>query len=61
MKKIQKNNATVKIPESTVSSQNPEKINMPLKPIEDKIDNVEKNLKEPKMGYDIVEDLKRLK
>ena len=59
MKKIQKNNATVKIPEFTVSSQNLEKINMPLKPIEDKIDNVKKNLKEPKMGYDIVEDIKK--
>ena len=59
MKKIQKNNATVKIPEFTVSSQNSEKINMPLKPIEDKIDNVKKNLKEPKMGYDIVEDIKK--
>jgi len=59
MKKIQKNIATVKIPEFTVSSQNPEKINMPLKPIKDKIDNVKKNLKEPKMGYDIVEDIKK--
>ena len=32
---------------------------MPLKPIEDKIDNVKKNLKEPEMGYDIVEDIKK--
>ena len=61
MKKIQKNIATVKIPEFTISSQNPEKINMPLKPIEDKIDNVKKNLKEPEMGYDIVEDIKKTK
>ena len=46
MKKIQKKTTTDKIPEFTISSQNPKKINMPLKPIEDNIDNVKKNLKE---------------
>ena len=35
------------------------KINMPIKPIEDKINNVKKNLKESEMGYDIVEDIKK--
>ena len=32
---------------------------MPAKPIEDKVDNVKKNLKTPEMGYDIVEDIKK--
>ena len=34
-------------------------INIPVKHVEDKIDNVKKNLKEPEMGYDIVEDIKK--
>ena len=59
MKKIQKNPTTIKIPEFTISSQDPKKINMPLKPIEDKIDHVKKNIKEPEMGCDIVEDIKK--
>ena len=61
MKKIQKSTTTVKIPEFTISSQNSKKINTPLKPIEDKIDNVKKNLKELDMGYDIVEYIKKAK
>ena len=61
MKKIQKNTTTVKIPEFTISSQNTKKNNMPVKPVEDKVDNVKKNLKEPEMGYDIVEDIKKAK
>ena len=61
MKKIQKNTTTVKIPEFTISSQDPKKLNMHVKPIEDKVDNVKKNLKAPEMGYDIVEDIKNAK
>ena len=61
MKKIQKNTTTVKIPEFTISSQDLKKINTPLKPIEVKIDNVKKNLKETEMGYYIVEDIKKAK
>ena len=34
---------------------------MPIKPIEEKTDDVKKNLKEHKMEYDIVEDIKRAK
>ena len=34
---------------------------MPVKPIEDKVDNVKENFKAPEMGYDIVEDIKRAK
>ena len=56
MKKIQKNTATVKDPDFTMSSQDSKKINTPFKPIEDK-----KNLKEHDMGYDIVEDIKKAK
>ena len=61
MKKIQKNRTNVKIPEFTISSQDPKKINIPIKPVEDKIDNVKRNLKEHEMGYDIVEDIKKAK
>ena len=61
MNKIQKNTTTVKVPKFTISSQNLKKINMPVKPIEDKIDNVQKNLKDHEMGYDIVEDIKKAK
>ena len=61
MKKIQKNTTTVKIPEFTISSQDSKKINMPIKLIEDKVDNVKKNLKAPEMGYDIMEDIKKAK
>ena len=34
---------------------------MPVKPVEEKIDNVKKNLEEHKMEYNIVEDIKRAK
>ena len=61
MKKIQKNTTIDKIPEFTISSQNLKKTNMPVNPIEDKIDNFKKNLKAPEMGYDIVEDIKKAK
>ena len=61
MKKIQKNTTTIKIPEFTISSQNPKKINIPVKPVEYRIDNVKKNLKDPEMGYDIVEDITNAK
>ena len=61
MKKIQNNAATVKIPEFVISSQDPKKINTPLKLTKFKIDNVKKNLKEPETGYDIVEDIKKAK
>ena len=66
IKKIQenikkKNNTTDKIPKFTITSQDPKRITMPVKPIEDKFDNVKKNLKTPEMGYDIVEDIKKAK
>ena len=34
---------------------------MPIKPVEEKIDNVKKNPEENKMEYNIVEDIKRVK
>ena len=34
---------------------------MHVKPIEDKAENVKKNLKTPEMGYDILEDIKNAK
>ena len=61
VKKIQKSTTIDKIPEFTITSQNPKQINMPVKSIEEKTDDVKKNLKEHKMEYDIVEDIKRAK
>ena len=61
MKKVQKNTIVDKIPKFTITSQDPKKINMLVKPVEDKIDNVKKNIKEPEMGYNIVEDIKKTK
>ena len=61
VKKFQKNAAVNKIPEFTITSQNPRQINMPTKPIEEKINNVKTNLTEHKMDYDIVEDIKKVR
>ena len=61
VKKIQKSTTADKIPKFTITSQNPKKINMPIKPVEEKIDNVKKNPEEHKMEYNIVEDIKRAK
>ena len=61
VKKIQKSTTVDKIPEFTITNQNPKKINMPVKPVEEKIANVKKNLEEHKMEYNIVEDIKRAK
>ena len=59
MKKIKKNTSTVNIPEFVISSQDPNKVNTPVKPTENKTENVKKNLNEHEMGYDIVEDIKK--
>ena len=61
VKKFQKNTTANKIPEFTITSQNPKQINMPTKPIEEKINNVKMNLTKHKMEYDIVEDIKKVK
>ena len=55
VKKIQKNNTDDKMPEFTITGQDPKQVNMLDKP------NVKENLKAPEMGYDIVEDIKRAK
>ena len=61
MKKRQKNNTDDKIPEFTITGQDPKQIDMPVKPVAEKSDNVKKNLEEHKMEYNIVEDIKRAK
>ena len=61
VKKFQKNTAANKIPEFTITGQNPRQINMPTKPIEEKINNVKMNLTEHKMDYDTVEDIKKVR
>ena len=57
VKKFQKSTSANKILEFTTTSQNPRQINMPTKPIEEKINNVKTNLTEHNMDYDIVEDI----
>ena len=47
--KLQKNNTYDKILELTISNQDPKHVNMPAKPIEDKVGNVEENLKTPEI------------
>ena len=42
IKKIQKSTTADKIPEFTTTSQYPKQINMPIKPIEEKTDDVKK-------------------
>ena len=61
MKKIKNNTPTVNIPEFVISSQSPKKSNMPVKSIENKVENVKKNSSEREMGDDIVEDIKKSK
>ena len=61
VKKFQKSTTANKIPEFTITSQDPKQINMPVKPVAEKSDNVKKNLEEHKMEYDVVEDIKRAK
>ena len=45
VKKFQKNTSANKILEFTITNKNPKQINMPTKPIEEKINNVKTNLK----------------
>ena len=54
MKKIKNNTSTIKIPKFVISSQDPKKVDTPIKPTEDKTENVKKNLKEHEMRYDVV-------
>ena len=61
VKKFQNNSSYNKIPEFTITIQNPRQTNMPTKPFEEKINNVKSNLTEHKMDYDIVEDIKKVR
>ena len=61
VKKFQKSTTANKILEFTITSQDPKQINMPVKPVVEKSDNIKKHLEEHKMEYDIVEDIKRAK
>ena len=45
VKKIQKNTTTDKVLEFAITSQDTKQINMPVKPIEEKANDVKKNLK----------------
>ena len=55
MKRIKNNTQTVNIPKFVITSQNPKKINVPIKSTENRVENVKKNSIKHEMGYDIVE------
>ena len=59
MKIIKNNSQKVNIPEFVITSQNPKKINVPIKSTENRVENVKKNSIKHEMGYDIVEDIKK--
>ena len=61
VKKFQNSSSANKIPEFTITSQNPRQTNMPTNPNEEKINNDRSNLTEHKMDYDIVEDIKKVR
>ena len=61
MKKIKNNAPVVNIAKFVISGQSPKKVNVPIKPTENKAENFKKNLTEHEMGYDVVEDIKKAK
>ena len=61
MKKVQKNTTANKIPEFTITSQDPKKTNMLVKPVEENIDNVKNNLKEHRWGMILWNILKNVR
>ena len=54
MKKIQENNTNDKIHELTISGQDPKQVNVHVRAVEDKDDNVKQNLKAHEMGYELL-------
>ena len=61
MKKIKNNAPMVNIAKFVISGQSPKKVNVPIKPTENKAENFKKNLTEHEMEYDVVEDIKKAK
>ena len=60
-KKFQNKSLADKIPEFTVTSQNPKQKDTLVKPNEEKATADKPHLMEQQMDYDIVEDLKKIK
>ena len=61
MKKMKNNAPMVNILEFVISGQSPKKVNVPIKPTENKAENIKKKLTEHEMGYDVVENIKKAK
>ena len=61
VKKFQNNSSANKILEFTITSQDPRQTNVFAKPNEEEMNNGKPNPTEPKMEYDIVEDIKKVK
>ena len=61
MKNISNNTQNPPIPEKVIAKQKAQTVSKPTKVVENKSDNNKKISVEPKMGYDIVEDIKKTK
>ena len=55
VKKQPKNNIDDEIPK--ITGQDPKQVNMSDRPIEEKADNVNENIKAPEMGYELLKSL----
>ena len=61
VKKFQKNSSANEVLEFTITNQDPRQTNVFTKPNEGKINNGKPNPTEPKMEYDIVEYIKKVR
>ena len=61
VKKFQNNSSADKIPEFTITSQDPRRNDTFAKPNEEKMNVDKPHPTEPQMDYDIVEDIKKVK
>ena len=61
VRKFQNNSSANEIPEFTITCQDPRQTDVFTKTNEEKINNGKPNPTEPKMDYDIVEDIKKVR
>ena len=61
MKKIRNNTQAINIPKFFISSQSPKIVNMPVKSVDNKVENVKKSPTKHEMGCDIIEYIKKTK
>ena len=49
------------MPEKVIAKKKTQAVSKPTKDVDNNLENNKKRLEEPKMGYDIVEDIKKTK